>query len=220
VPSPAAIATALPVTACDIDADPVRFVLDMTDTVSMVAVTWLEQVADPGPPATTKPTQRTLEMTDPNMLAVIGARRLSVSTQLVSSGDATLQAQGWLARSSVLSWRIEGLTWDTTGDLTPAEITSVMRLLDGTRRNGLPIALTDLPDWAEALTGGQDQVALYVEGGTYTYTAGSWVLELATSAATGSAAGNTPWNTLNTGWRWQDFDPAVSWVDLYGVTYP
>jgi hypothetical protein len=220
VPSPAAIATALPLTACDLDADPVRFVLDMTDTVSMVAVQWLEQVADPGPPATVKPTQRTLELTDPNTLAVIGARRLSVSTQLTGSGDATLQAQGWLARSSVLAWRIEGLTWDTDADLDPGEITAIMTLLDGTRRNGLPIALTDLPDWAEALTGGQDQVALYVEGGTYTYAAGSWVLELATSAATGSAAGNTPWTALDPGWRWLDFDPAVTWLDLYGVTYP
>ena len=176
IPSPAANANALLITACDVAAAPVKFILDTTGTVSMVAVQWLDQVPDQGPPATVKPTQRTVELTAPQTLALIGARRLSVSTQLTTQTDAQPRRPpgGWPG-SSVVAWRIEGLTWDTTGDpLGPAEISAVMHLLDGTRRNGLPITLTDLPDWAGPMTAGQQQVALYVEGGSYAYRAGSW----------------------------------------------
>jgi lysophospholipase L1-like esterase len=217
IASPEAIGNALPITACDVEADPVRFILDMTDTVSMVAVTWLEQVTDAG---VIKPAQRSVEVIAPTTLAIIGARRLSVSTQLTTEADATAQANSWLARSSTVGWRIEGLSWDTTGDLSPDEIASVMTLLDGTRRNGLPIALTDLPEWAGPMTHGQTEVALYVEGGSYEYDAGSWVLELLTSSATGSAIGTAPWNTQDADWRWVDYDPEVAWLDLYGVSYP
>jgi hypothetical protein len=219
IPSPGAAANALPITACDIDAEPVRFLLDTTDTISLVALTWLEQVVDPDTSAI-KPTQRTVEVTAPETLAAIGARRMSVSTQLITETDATNQANSWLARGSVMAWRIEGLTWDTYGDLSPTEVTAAMRLIDGTRRNGLPITLTDLPEWVGPMTGGQQQVALYVEGGDYQYRAGSWELAINTSSANGSAVGNLPWVNLETAWRWLDFDPGVTWLDLYGVTYP
>jgi hypothetical protein len=167
-----------------------------------------------------RPTDRSVELTAPDTMALIGARRLSVSTQLSTQADAAAQATTWLARSSVVAWRIEGLSWDTTGDLGPAEISTVMQLLDGTRRNGLPILLTDLPDWAGPMTAGQDQLPLYVEGGSYDYRAGSWVLTLTTSSATGSAAGSFPWAASEPGWRWADYDPDLAWLDLYGVTYP
>jgi hypothetical protein len=32
--------------------------------------------------------------------------------------------------------------------------------------------------------------------------------------------GNLPWNALDAGWAWNEFDPGVTWLDLYGVTYP
>lgn len=220
IPSPAALAHALPVTACDIDAEPVRFILDTTGTISMVALTWLEQVVDPEPPNPIKPTQRTVDVTAPGTLAAIGARRMSVSTQLITEADAATQATQWLARSSVVAWRIEGLTWDTAGDLTPTEITAVMRLIDGTRRNGLPITLTDLPAWVGPMTGDQTAVALYVEGGDYEYHAGAWQLDIDTSSANASAVGTLPWVNLEPAWRWDDFDPELRWLDLYGVTYP
>jgi hypothetical protein len=220
IPSPAAKAHAMPLTACVIDAEPVRFILDTTDTISMVALTWLDQVVDPEPPNPIKPTQRTVEVVAPQTMAAIGARRMSVSTQLTAEADATAQANQWLARSSVMAWRVEGLTWDTAGDLNPDEISSVMRLIDGTRRNGLPITLTDLPSWVGPMTGGQDAVALYVEGGDYEYRAGAWQLAINTSSANSSAIGSFPWNASEPAWRWLDYDPELSWLGLYGVTYP
>jgi hypothetical protein len=190
----------------------------MTDTVSMVAVNWLEQTVD-GTSGQLRPTQRTVEVVDPVVMSVIGARRLSVSTQLIIETDADIQARNWLSRSSVMAWRIEGLRWDTTGELDPDGTQTVLTLLDGTLRNGLPIVLTDLPPWMDALTHG-DSAALYVEGGTYSYNAGAWELELTTSSATGSAAGALPWQNLEPGWSWDEFDPTISWLDLYGCSYP
>jgi lysophospholipase L1-like esterase len=212
IPSPAAIANSLPITSCNIDLDPVRFILDTSDTISMVAVQWMDQTKDEHT-GLDKPTQRTVEVVAPETMAAIGARRMSVSTQLISLGDATAQANQWLARSSPLAWRVEGLRWDTADyNLSPDEIQTVLTLLDGTSRNGLPIALTELPPWTYPMTGNATEVALYLEGGTYTYNAGHWQLELQTSSATGSAVGNLPWNALDAGWAWNEFDP--------GVTYP
>jgi hypothetical protein len=219
VPTPPA--NALPVTACNIDAEPVRFLLDTSDTFSMVAVQWLEQTTDPGPPVVQRPTQRTEELVDAADMTSIGARRLSISTQLAVQADARNQAAVRLARSSNIAWRIEDLTWDTADDrLGPDEIQTVMRLLDGTLRNGLPMMLTDLPPWVQPMTSNQNAVALYVEGGTYRYNAGAWELSVNTSNASGSAVGNMPWNALDADWYWNTFDPDVSWLDLYGVTYP
>src|SRR4029077_7981659 len=113
IPSTAATANALPVSACLIDVDPVRLLLDIGDTISIVDVQWLEQTQDPGPPVVNRPTQRTVSATDPTMVATIGARRLSVSTQLTTQAAAQNQATQWLARASVMAWRIEGLSWDS-----------------------------------------------------------------------------------------------------------
>lgn len=219
VVSATATANAMPITACDIDLEPVQFILDMTDTLSMIAVQWMDQTVNTE--GKLAPTQRTVEVTSPETMAAIGARRMSVSTQLTQQTDATAQANQWLARSSTLAWRVEGLRWTTSDDrLGPDDIATAMNLLDGIKRNGLPIALTDLPPWTDPMTGNQDAVALYLEGGTYTYDAGSWVLVIKTSSATGSAIGDTSWNDLDADWLWTTFDPGVSWLDLYGVTYP
>src|SRR4029077_17456642 len=109
VPSTVAIGHSIPVSACLIDVDPVRLLLDIGDTISTVDVQWLEQTQDPGPPVVNKPTQRTGPAPDPTMTATIGSRRLSVSTQLATQALAEAQANLWLARSSVMAWRIEGL---------------------------------------------------------------------------------------------------------------
>lgn len=219
VPAAGAIGHALPISACNVEADPIRFGLDMSDTVSEVALTWKEQVTDEG---VIKPADRTVTERDVTTEQLIGARRLAVSTQLSHEADAQTMAQLWLARRSPLGWRVEGLVWDTSlrPGLSPDDTATVMTLLDGMRRIGLPIALTDMPEWTWPISGGAGEVALYVEGGTYDYRAGSWVLELNTSSATASAVGSLPWTALDAGWAWDEFDPAVTWLDLFGVTYP
>jgi hypothetical protein len=69
---------------------------------------------------------------------------------------------------------------------------------------------------------GREQVALFVEGGSYTSHEGAWQLDMTTSAPT-AAGVSCKWVDMPstphpvTAWAWQDFDPAIRWVDLSGV---
>ena len=217
VPSAAALANALPLSACDIDASPVRFNLDTSDVASQVAVGWVEQGTPPTMVA------RTETLTDVVLSQTIGLHRISVTTQLALQPDAAALASVLMARFSAMGWRLSGIQWDTADDdalMSPDEITRAFRLLDGTTRIGLPMTLTDLPDWTDSLISASGQVAVYVEGGNYEYLAGNWLLALRLSAAKGSATGSFPWTASPAAWTWDTYGQEVSWLDLFGVTYP
>lgn len=82
-------------------------------------------------------------------------------------------------------------TWEGTPGASPSLRTSdgsaeayalaVLRMLDVNNRNGLPIVLTDFPTWPA--TG---STHLNLEGGSYTFSGGAWILDLtvSTSSAT------------------------------------
>jgi hypothetical protein len=119
-----------------------------------------------------------------------------------------------LARLHLASWRVGGLTWLTDpADLDPDRTGRVLDLLDGTRRLGAAILLTNLPAWAPS---GGATLPLLLQGGTYTFDDGEWALNLTTSsaAAQGSAL---PWTDLDPSWAWNEFDPTIDWADLVGV---
>lgn len=205
---PAAGARVLQVSACDLLAAPARFVQDVADVVTVAAVGWLEQTLDDdGKPA---PTERSLIVTDGPAVAALGTRRLSLSTILSTAGAAQTVAAGILARTSSTDYRVSGLLLGAA-DLAAADQQLVTRLLDGTARNGLPLVLVDLPDWSPA----GDAAPLYLEGGTYSYVAGAWNLDLVVSSAAASGVG-LPWNSAGA-YRWTDFDPAILWRSLAGV---
>jgi hypothetical protein len=85
-------------------------------------------------------------------------------------------------------------------------------MLDGVQRCGLPITVTDLPDWAPS----NPQSNYYLEGGTYTYENGYWRLALNLSPS-GSMGASVEWAELDPTWQWAQFDPAITWGDLWGV---
>lgn len=212
---PAAV-DAIEVSACDVLLEPVRWRHDIEDMATRVAITWRDQTLDQdGQPA---PTDRTETVTNPVLEGEIGVHRVAVSTQLAVQADAQLIADAVLGRTSNTQWRVGGLTWraDTTDQLDADALTRMMTLLDGTTRNGLPIMLTDLPAWTP-IPG--DQVGLFLEGGTYSSEAGSWVLDLVVSSAraTGDSA---VWDDLDPAWQWDQFDPAITWNSLHGVSVP
>lgn len=198
----------LQVSACDLLAAPARFVQDVSDVVTVVAVRWLEQTLDDdGFPA---PTERSVIVTDPALVAELGTRRLSLGTILASSAAASTVAEGILARTATTDYRASGLLL-AAADLDYDDQQLVTRLLDGTARTALPMLLVDLPEWAPA----DDSVPLYLEGGTYSYVAGSWALDLIVSSA---AATGAPLTWLGAGTaRWADFDPSVAWRSLIGI---
>ena len=201
------VAGALPISACDLPRDAVRWTQDTSDVVSRAAITWLVQGVDSdGLPTTT---ESTYTLVDP-VREQDGTRRYGVSTQLTTQADAANVASRILGRTQ-LGWRASGLQLD---DSTQAEMTAddLLTLLDGTARNGLALALEDLPPWSPLAS----PVGLYLEGGTYAFESGWWVLELATSSAHGSGQSAT-WNALPPAWTWNQADPAITWDALVGV---
>ena len=201
------MANALPISSCDIGRDGVRWTQDVSDVVSRAAITWLVQgVDEDGLPTTT---ESTLTLIDSER-EVDGVRRYGVSTQLTTEADASNVAGRILARTA-LGWRASGVVIE---DSTQIQLSAeqMLTLLDGTARNGLAVALLDVPDWAPT----PGEVGLYLEGGTYTFADGWWDLELTVSSAHGSGTSVT-WNGTPPAWRWNDFDPDIAWDDLAGV---
>ena len=200
-----------PLSACDVLRDPIAYRQDVSDVVTRAAVSWQEQTVDEdGLPA---PTERTETLIDTALEAIYGTRRISVSTQLQAREDAIGVAERLLARLTADSWRAGGFVVDDDDLGEDAEL--LLDLLDGTRRIGLALSLVDLPAWSPA----GDEVPLYLEAGTYRFTEGRWVLELAISSPRGLGA-SLPWIDLDPAWTWAEFDPALAWVDLAGVAGP
>lgn len=218
--------------ACDLLEDPVTWRQDTADVITVVAVTWLEQgTDDDGQPTTT---ERTVTVKDQDAIdgtngkPKLGTRRLSVSTDLMYEADATAMANRILAQARAVAWRLDGLTIDTgvLADWEPADDEqsvpdpdrqiTLLNLLDGTSRMGAALTLVDMPAYAPR--GAVSSV--YVEGGTYVYSGGYWVLQLTTTPSAGQGVSVT-WAQLATThptWRWNQLDPEITWVDLYGVT--
>lgn len=197
--------------ACVILRDPVTWVQDVSDVLTRVSVGWLVQgVDDEGKPTTTDATELVV---DPALEVVHGTRGASISTQLQAALDAQDVAQRVLSRSSPDGWRADGLAVDDNDvDGTAEGIALLLDLLDGTSRIGAAIVLGDLPSWTPA---GSD-VGVYLEGGTYRFVGGRWVLDLLVSAAGGLGA-SAAWDELDPAWRWDDWSPDLSWNDLRGV---
>lgn len=202
--------------ACYVLRDPVSFRQSTEDVTTRVAVTWEEQtVNDEGEPA---PTQRTVELTDADAELRLGVRRVATSTLLQSEDDAADHAERKLRRLGSDAWRAQGVVWDLeiyqeTGEPWPLPVQAVAAdLLDGTTRIGLPLTITDLPEWSPA----HGTLPVYVEGGTYTFTGGRWVLSLTVSNVYGTGS-SAAWDDLPVAWRWDDFGPDVTWTDIYGA---
>ena len=203
------------VSACSVLLDPVRWVQDVADVATRVAVGWKDQTPDP-----VKPVDRTVTVVDQTAEAATGQRRVQVSTELATLDDATRVANSMLGRLSSGGWRVAGITYrvDPLDPLDAAGIAAVMTILDATTRIGLPLLLTDVPSWSPAPTAAD--VPLYLEGATLTNTAGAWTLDLVTSAAWATGAAGVAWQDLPAEWAWNEFDPAIRWADLAGVGPP
>lgn len=208
--------------ARDILRDPVTWTQSVAEVVTTVDIGWLEQTTDPetGQPS---PTERTTTATDAAAVDVYGLRRLSVSTELTSDADALMLAQRLLNQSRGTDWKADGYTLDT-GQIQD-EISTVpesdrmqalMEMLDGTTRIGLAVTLIELPDYTP---GGSSESSVYLEGGTYTFSDGAWILDLTISPSIGQGE-SAKWNELPSSWRWQNLDPSITWADLYGVAAP
>jgi hypothetical protein len=203
--------------ACRLALDPIHWVKSVADVSTAVDVTWRDQTLDDaGKPA---PTDRTETITGTTAeITRYGWRRVGVSTQLSTQTDAVAVAGIIYARLSSPAWRITGLSWDTRigPGWTDTETTLALDLLDGQRRLGHPLMITDLPGFTP---GGTDRWPVYVEGGRLEFVAGRWVLDLNASGGAGEGVAGG-WNTLDPAWAWNEFDPGIAWADMVGVSGP
>ena len=200
--------------ACLIERDPVTWVQDVSDVVTRVAVTWkLQGVDDEGNPTTEDVTER---IVDSGLESRHGTRAVSLSSQLQDATDALHVAEQILARTSSDAWRAEGLTVDDDDVYpTPVGVALMLDLLDGTSRIGAPIVIGDMPEWAPSGT----DASVYLEGGTYRFVGGRWVLDLLVSASTGVGE-SAAWDELDPDWQWDQWSPDITWDDLRGVAAP
>ncbi len=185
---------AIEIDACDVLLEPVKWVQTTEDDSTRVVVTWQEQTLDTeGNP---KPTSRDYIADNPNQEALTGRRRMQTTTQLANLSDAQLLADSLMARMSAPGWRIDGLIWDMelTDRLDAAALDKVMTILDGVKRLGLGILLTNVPEWAPPATG--EDIWLFLEGATFFNQDGAWRLELLVSNGLAQGAATVRWDDL------------------------
>ncbi|HEY7487565.1 MAG TPA: hypothetical protein VH912_24130, partial [Streptosporangiaceae bacterium] len=77
----------------------------------------------------------------------------------------------------------------------------------------LPVTVTDMPGWTP--TG--PAASCYLEGGEYGYDGGRWTLAM-TLSPSGQTAYSAAWFDLDPAWQWKQFDPSITWVQMWGTT--
>lgn len=208
-PSSASGGSGFPVDACLVLQDPVKWERAVTDLLTRVTVRWLDQSTSPDP------TERSVQTLDTDAEITYGARGVSVGTILTTPADASTIAGGIMAaHPTAPQWRAGGLTWDLalTENLDAATAVLAVHLLDNVLRLGLPLKLDNLPYWTPTTAA----VSLYVEGGTYKFEDGRWLLALDCSPATGLGKSIT-FDQVDETVRYVDVDRAVRYLDMVGV---
>jgi len=199
--------------ACDVLRDPIRWARTSADLVTRVTIRWLDQTTTPDT------TERSVGYVNAADEARWGARGISLGTILTTAADADLLAVATLVRNQASeAYRAAGLVWDldrVSGDPAPAGHLAA-RLLDSSVRTGTALLLTDLPDWTPASA----EVGGYVEGGTYSFSDGRWVLSLSTTSAVGAGTSISYAATPRPAPAYNQFAPDVSYLDLVGVGPP
>ena len=181
-----------------------------SDAASVARLTWKQPGVDSDGRRTS--TDRTITIEDRDLVRRIGYRAVSLSTSLAVQSQAEAAAARLFRTYLPGGFAIPHLTWDTRVQPDKTQPDTLAALLDATRRLGLMLSLTDLPDWYPART-----ITTFIDGGRYTYEKQRWSLELnaTTTAATGRGL---TWNQLPPGLTWNHTQP-LSWAHTSSLTY-
>lgn len=198
---------------CQIPTEALTWIRDVTDVVTRVDLTWLEQLTTEGLPT---PTERNVRVLDAAAEQTYGVRRMGVTTQLTSSANAVDVGDRILARTRQPQGRIDGLTWDLGLFEQPAgePTAAALDLLDGTIRVGRGVIVEQAALWP-----GGETIGVYLDGGRYTFDELGWTLGLVGTPLAGIGE-SAEWNDLDPTWTWLQIDPTLEWPDLYGVAGP
>lgn len=139
-----------------------------------------------------------------------GTRELRVSTWLDRKEDAEALATALLNRTGPGGWIITGSQVTSAHPAMTGD--TLASLLDDSTRAGLAVTLTDLPPWVP----GNPNVPVYLDGGTYKYSKGTWTLDLTlTRAAT--SGGAVAWGQLPTRATWARMG-TLTFADIASLT--
>ena len=201
-----------PLDACAVLRDPVKWTRSTADLITRATVRWFDQSTSPDT------TERSVGIVDAAAESLFGARGLSVGTILSTEAAATTAAQLLMASHQPSeAWRADGLVWDLDRSVANDATTRglAVNLLDNSARIGRAVRVGPLPWW----TPNTGSAGLYVEGGTYRFVGGRWVLALATTSGIG-AGGSITYAASPRSIRYQDVARDVSYLDLIGVAPP
>lgn len=195
--------------ACQISRD-LTWVRDVTDVMTRIDATWLDQSTSPDVTERWIPTQ--IDPT-PGTEAVHGQRHVTISTPLTTEADAINVAARTLNRTRQLQWRAEEINWPLSriADTDYPTVQTAMDLLDGTTRLGRGLVVDGIVGWPVG-----DSTGVYLDGGNYRFDENGWELNLYTSPMGGFGQSGV-WTDLDPGWAWADFNTAIDWADLWGV---
>ena len=177
---------------------------DLSDITTVARVTYKTTDADG------KQHDADAVATAPEREREYGTRELRISTWLDRKEDAESLATALLNRTGPGGWVITG------SQVTSAHPTmsgdTLASLLDASTRAGLAVTLTDLPPWVP----GNPKVPVYLDGGTYKYSKGTWTLDLTlTRAAT--SGGAAAWGQLPTRATWTRMG-SLTFADIASLT--
>lgn len=196
-------------------ADPL-WAQDPSQSVNLVDINWQQPdgVDDQGIP---QYIAETMEISDSTVKS--GIRSMSKDTDLVDDADVRMLAAHWLAQGQTADWVVSGLRVDTGRLLRhplediPSRVAKTADLLDCKTRIGYRITVTGLPSWSPSGT----EQSFYIEGGSYTWSAGRWQLQL--TASSNALGGGAKFNSFPPGTKMTDF-AGLKGSDMWGVAAP
>lgn len=196
----AAAGSVMDIPAATIHRD-VRIERDLTDLATVVGVQWIDvtYLSD----GTIDTTQRTAAASDEKRISEYGYRQISISTDLDSESSARTLARRTLDAAAAGGWLIPSARIDSR--LPGVNLNQIIRLLDSTTRIGAPIMITGAAPWIP----GAPNIPAYIDGGSFRFTGGRWVLECQLTRASTRARSVT----------WADLPARVTWTSAKSPTW-
>lgn len=209
------LANVNPWPAADIIRDPLTWTEDPTTAIKSVTVNWkLPALDDNGLPTSV---DQSLVEVDRSKKSV---STMEVDTDLVIDADARLLASHWLAQSRTADWVVSSLSIESGMMNRPVDgyadadrLAQFVVLLDIRQRIGRRLTVNGIPTYVPP---GPIQ-SFYVEGGTYTFTAGRWQMDL--NASSNAIGGGSKLSDFPAGTKFSDF-AGLTWLDVWGVAPP
>lgn len=183
---------------------------DNADAASVARLTWQEPGVNEKGERTL--TERTIVIKDEDAIARIGYRDISITTDLVDKKDAEAAASAFYRSHLPGSYTLPSLTVDTSIRSELIDRKTLAAMLDATRRMGLPIRLTELPRWMAVPAA----LTAYLDGATYTYKKGRWVMNLCLTRSETTGQGLT-WQQLPAALKWNQSQP-LTWAITSSLT--